>query len=137
MKLHQLFKIISVVTLLAIVVMGCSSDKSQARPTKDELVTHLVQLAKSQDGLGDLVPEETLNEVYSCLVGEIYDEMSTETLIGIKEVKEFDSTSEYPFDFKGEEKEVFNRATGTCEEKFRDDPSLNPNLNTQETTPAQ
>jgi|GEM_PF-5643361 hypothetical protein len=122
------FRTVLLICILAFSVVSCSSNTNSdavAKPTKQELTDHFVSLAQGEDGNSSLIPKETLEKVYGCLFDESYDKLSAETLVAMKEVKEFDGSAQYPVDLNAEEKKIFDDASATCEEKFKDDPSLN------------
>jgi len=125
MKPNLVFKSLLVISLVALVAVGCSSSSSSSsKPSKQELTDHFVALAQDEGGLSTLVPKKTLEKVYGCLFDEAYDDLSPETLNGMLKVEKFDQEADFPFDLKNDEKKIFDKASATCEEKFKDDPDL-------------
>ena len=131
-RIRTICKPLLVSAVVLTLALGCSSGASEeAKPSKQALTDHFVELAQKEGGLSGLVPEKTLQKVYGCLFDEAYDELSPETLNGMLKVEKFDQEAQYPFDLKNDEKKIFDKASSICEEKFKDDPDLNISPETQ------
>lgn len=104
------------------IAVACGS--SESKPSKEAITDHLVELVLDQGDLGGFVPKETLTKIYGCLIDEIYDDVSDETLKNMLEIKKINEKSEYPVELSSKEKKVFDDASDTCDKKFGDELGL-------------
>ncbi len=93
----------------ALALTACSEDK----PSKDEVKQGIMDAAVEEFGqdLVDILGEDVLSDYFGCIVDEIYDETSADTL---KAIADEGMQQEMPEN----EKKVFEEASKKCEEKL-------------------